>query len=372
MEGTRYVVVRGDTLWEIAARTLGDPRQWPRIWRYNNRRQIVAVTGRGVPNPDLIYPGQVLLIPRLPNQVEPSSRASVGASVAAPLPAPAPTARSIPNRPLVPPAPTAREDANDLQTQLQKVRSPISLKYKLDDLKFPPIAGPGFKAELKLQGDLLMVSDQAYPAVYVTQRKELELQMAQRANAALGTLLGDNRIIFDAQSRIVTLRSMLISSSSTPGVSSSGIGVEIGADGVPKLRAELKLPSLRGQLQGFAYTAIEPKAVVELTPDSGQPPDRKVERVESSPSWNKLIGAGFVVGAGLIVTATIVEDFLTAGAGVGDDPASFMLAATSLARGLRMLGVGSLAIPHATAGQVNVKLRLQAVAPSSRGLHTSQ
>ncbi|NOQ35455.1 MAG: LysM peptidoglycan-binding domain-containing protein, partial [Methylococcaceae bacterium] len=45
-----YTVVRGDTLWDISAKYLKSPWQWPRLWRGNPQ----------VENPHLIYPGDVL------------------------------------------------------------------------------------------------------------------------------------------------------------------------------------------------------------------------------------------------------------------------------------------------------------------------
>ena len=57
--GGQYTVVQGDTLSGIAERAYGDPNEWPRIFQAN---QSALKSGA----PDLIFPGEVLNIPVLP------------------------------------------------------------------------------------------------------------------------------------------------------------------------------------------------------------------------------------------------------------------------------------------------------------------
>lgn len=53
-EPKTYVVVAGDNLSKIAKRIYGDANQWRRIYEAN--RDVIK-------NPDLIYPGQKLVLP---------------------------------------------------------------------------------------------------------------------------------------------------------------------------------------------------------------------------------------------------------------------------------------------------------------------
>jgi hypothetical protein len=52
---TYYIVVRGDTLWDISARYLANPYLWPQIWDQN----------KYVADAHWIYPGDPLILPKL-------------------------------------------------------------------------------------------------------------------------------------------------------------------------------------------------------------------------------------------------------------------------------------------------------------------
>jgi hypothetical protein len=52
---TYYLIKRGDTLWDLAARFLGNPFLWPQIWDQN----------RYITDAHWIYPGDPLIIPRV-------------------------------------------------------------------------------------------------------------------------------------------------------------------------------------------------------------------------------------------------------------------------------------------------------------------
>lgn len=72
VDGEKYTVVKGDTLWDISALKLENPFSWTQIWKQNP----------GIKNPDLIYPGDKIALPpgavlkktgEVPKEAEPST-----------------------------------------------------------------------------------------------------------------------------------------------------------------------------------------------------------------------------------------------------------------------------------------------------------
>ncbi len=85
-----YSVERGDTLWGISARFLGDPLRWHEIYE-SNQETASLPDGRTLRNPDLIWPELRLRLPMAVEAVDAPSEV-----VAAPLPVAGPAVETEP------------------------------------------------------------------------------------------------------------------------------------------------------------------------------------------------------------------------------------------------------------------------------------
>jgi hypothetical protein len=147
---------------------------------------------------------------------------------------------------------------------------------------------------------------------------------------------------------------MLVSQSRNPNAIATAVGAEINSKSpIPKLRAEIRWPKAEGSVGIFHYVAHDIKFVVEIEPRAPPTGPQKVSSQqnvqqprETSQAW-AIGGTAAVAAAVIVVTATLVEDFLTCGAGLADDPATFGLASTMLLRGLTLMGVTNSLLPAA-------------------------
>jgi hypothetical protein len=241
----------------------------------------------------------------------------------------------------------------------------MSVKYRLDDLKFVPIVQPGAIVDIKMTGDVLFTSKRTYTAAYVTQRREIETQVVGAATRAFGSLFNDTRLIYNPTANTMQYRSMLVSQSPMPASMSTAVGVQLDSQSpIPKLRFEFRFPKIQGAAADFTFVGVDVKIVLELTPTPQRPgPSAQPLRApQPATQWRHVIGAGLVLVGVTVVVATLVEDFFTAGAGVADDPASFAAAAASIGRGLRLMGRAALptaAVPTA----LNIRMRLETTDP---------
>ncbi|MBE0611103.1 MAG: LysM peptidoglycan-binding domain-containing protein [Dehalococcoidia bacterium] len=92
-----YTVTRGDHLWGIAERVLGDGFRWVEIWKLNQQRTMTD--GRTFVDPNLIYAGWQLELPQEVSNAEPGSIPGEDGLGATPEPEPTPEPSPVPPTP---------------------------------------------------------------------------------------------------------------------------------------------------------------------------------------------------------------------------------------------------------------------------------
>lgn len=226
MLGERYVVKKGDCLWKIAAKRLGSGKQWPRIWWYNRRPEAIRITGRDIPDPNLIYIGQLLLIPRLrgaplrqDNQTKEPATLPQAEHPTAAQPQPS---TSRPAQPTSKPA-NPQPEGTPMVDAVRDMYFTPAYKHRTN-ITWPPQQVGNAIIQAQISGDVVLTRRMGYPAVYLTSRREIETQFIRESDQAYGQLVGDNRFIYDPQTQRVTWRSMLVTKSNHPNGFSAGRG----------------------------------------------------------------------------------------------------------------------------------------------------
>jgi hypothetical protein len=369
MFGERYIVNKGDNLWRIAAATLGRGKEWPRIWRYNNRPEVVRHTGRRIPDPDRIYVGQLLMIPRLTTL--PVARDPVAVGEPAGLrPAESSVNAAAPQSLSKEPAPSAGTATTPLRDQLSRLKIPLIFRFRLGEHSWPPQDIGTAVIRVVMSGEVLLKTKESYSANVVVSGGDIEGQIARDANHAFGKLIAEQKFGFEPTTKKVTLSSMLISQSNVPNTVAMAIGTELSSDSpLPKLKAEIKLPTLQGTISGFEYVAVDVSIALELTPRPPltSPQSLSVEKAGSrvaapatAPAvnpWVVALGAGIVAGCAVVIVANLVEDVATGGLGLANDPLVFSATGVALARGLAMMGVAATAGLPKSSSPARVELR---------------
>jgi len=131
-----YVVQRGDTLWGIAQRDLGNPLRWSEIWELNQGRQM----GDGIfSDPHWIYPGWSLVLPADANG-EGVQLPTPGTATATRQSPPAPEAASpatTPPRPS-PPVAALRPEARATGGASRARESPAPRRTRVGEIRERP------------------------------------------------------------------------------------------------------------------------------------------------------------------------------------------------------------------------------------------
>lgn len=311
MKTLRYTVRKGDCLWDLAERYLGSPWEWPRIYTYNNRETIIKLTGKGIKDPDLIYPNQVLYLPVADNPMVPP-----------------PAKEKLKEK--------QKERPKSLKDQLNTTMMPFAVAYKLDDLPFMFYEDALVKATIKLSGKVAIRLADQVPLIKATNRG-VETKMTMQAENAFKELFYETKVTLDNTNKI-TYQSLIVANSGVAQGPSTALGVAISSDSLsPVLRGEIRYPKLSGRINKHYYSALDFRVVIEVQPK--MPPVTKGPQKEIEDLGLKkkhtdgMYGWELARAGALVLAATIITDFAF-GLGIIDDIVTIPASLYMIGRGV--------------------------------------
>lgn len=332
MTPTTHIVKAGDTLWDLSEKYLKDPKRWPEIWDYNNDAFVRLPAANkmrpsvAIKNPHLIFVGQKLLVPRgkvkTANQTDlPQNSGKL---------APAKNVRAIP------------------------------IKYSVESREYvQPLFG-GFVAKVKISADITLQSLKTISFLEL-QNNELNVKASiKRENeSAINKLLSDFTVGINTKTKEISFESQITinNGESYQQVWSSKVVLDP-VTGAPTYTVSIKFPEIKGRLGNQAYLASQYQIDIEITMNERRSSGRQFFALDNSSlvnsaesdnnGWQYALATGLVVGAVVIVVATVVEDIVTLGFGIADDAVSFAIAASLLGRAWAIIRMQQVAVKVGT------------------------
>jgi LysM repeat protein len=317
MTPTTHIVKAGDTLWDLSQKYLQDPKRWPEIWNYNNDAFVRLPAANkmrpsvAIKNPHLIFVGQKLLVP-----------SGIIKKV---------------NQSLVSPAKGQSKAVNNVKS--------IPIKYSIDSKEYVQALPGGLIAKVKISAELTLQSLKAIPFIEL-QNNELNIKASiKRENeAGVNKLLSDFTIGLNPKTKQISFESQVTVNSGESYQQTWSTKVTIDPiTGQPIYTVSIKFPEIKGRLGNQAYLASQYQIDIEISKDEIRGNQNNLVAVpvtvveHSSNGWVYGVATALVVGAVVIIVATIAEDIITLGVGIADDAVSFAFAAGLLGRAWTMV-----------------------------------
>ena len=292
--GASYIVKPGDTLWSIAKNFYGAGRYWPAIAAENPS----AVKSKG----NFILAGVGLKIPKI----------SIPAGVCE-IDAYKKTEKPI--------------------KSAEKPAKPVLFPTFMYDLS----KGKSVKTTYKAPGATLIITTTLKGTLKIQKEGKLPAKFNLRSYE---TEISGGIGPFTNSVKITGLKTDSI----TVGSSVTGTTWKSGFSLTPKgtIKVSMAPKPVKFKQKGIIYEgSVGIDVEIQVIPDPVKEPV-PVPIYERAWEWlkdggAKVIGVGLVAGAGILIGATLIEDVITGGAGVADDPVSFAAAAAMARQGLVMI-----------------------------------
>ena len=263
----KYVIKRGDSLRDLAARYFGDPAQWPLIYEHNNLPQVMALTGSRILDPDLVFVGQVIYIPKLVGILNRSLLPpQVGLKPLVLNLATGFRARDPAVKGYVPDAPYL--GAGKVAAR-PRVRS-IPFRYPLADVPTIRVASAKHVAVVTLKGSVILQARDTvdFPSV---SRKGFELKVKQKADQVFGKLIGGTKVGYNAGTNEISFENGFVRRATVRLAPRVGVVTTTTTQGgLPEYKgAVIKKPALGSGAEGGTPGPSVPGTKVESGAPSG-------------------------------------------------------------------------------------------------------
>ncbi|MDX5930897.1 LysM peptidoglycan-binding domain-containing protein [Acidiphilium acidophilum] len=180
-----YTVRQGDCLWDIAGAYYGHPVLWPSLYSLNNWAAAHHVDRiRPIVNPNLIYPGERLLLKPLPVHRLKPLLDDPRLIAMVPRTEPAPPRGSLAGMSIVNPA------------KKLGFKPFFALSYDFGDVDVGTYEAAGFTAEISYGGSITLQPDKD-AALVTLSNTGVELDYERAARTVVGQLVGGAKVRYD-------------------------------------------------------------------------------------------------------------------------------------------------------------------------------
>lgn len=316
-KSTPYIVKKGDTLWELAAKYLNDPNRWPEIWHFNNEQYSAPdiksklKPSHYIDNPDLIFVGQHILIPVGDNR------------------------RQV-IKPIKP--------GQGKTPAKNKVRL-VPYKFELGKKLFEAYLAGGFKAKVTIKGSITIQSEKSIGWLEFN-KDGFEVKVAREYETPLNQLVSEYNLGINEKTKQIDFSCGVTINAKTKYATKYLARVSIDPlSGLPKYITTITYPEIKGKLNSYFYVANGFAVEIEITKEGDiarripvpVPVPAPAPVTSHSSAWSYTKGILYLVGVAVVVVASAADDIFLPGPGEADDAATFALAATMTQRGLALL-----------------------------------
>lgn len=254
-----YTVRQGDCLWDIAGAYYGHPVLWPSLYSLNNWAAAHHVDRiRPIVNPNLIYPGERLLLKPLPVHRLKPLLDDPRLIAMVPRTEPAPPRGSLAGMSIVNPA------------KKLGFKPFFALSYDFGDVDVGTYEAAGFTAEISYGGSITLQPDKD-AALVTLSNTGVELDYERAARTVVGQLVGGAKVRYDpaAAKAAGGRRNPLGFSCALTRVGHGGVPdftVEIDGDAVT---CTLTFHPVHGNYHGYVFYSSDFRVTAKVTKTGG-------------------------------------------------------------------------------------------------------